>query len=133
MEWPAHGEQHLVAAKHGLDIEQTEPRRFARRALRFPRGSAIRLAQHLKAAAEAEDAAAAPDMRLDDRCPSPHCERIRDRRCVAFEPGRTTRSASPGSGAPCADHDEADIGLGGKRIEIVEIGDMRQDRHRDRE
>ena len=50
---------------------------------------------------------------------------------VAFEPGRMTSSASPGSAVPGPHPHELDRGLGVERIEIVEIGDVRQDRHRD--
>ena len=50
---------------------------------------------------------------------------------VAFEPGRMTRSASPGSAAARLHAHEVDRGLRIERIEIVEIGDVRQDRDRD--
>ena len=50
---------------------------------------------------------------------------------VAFEPGRMTRSASPGSAAPGRTRTSSTVGLGVERIEIVEIGDVRQDRHGD--
>ena len=50
---------------------------------------------------------------------------------VDFEPGRMTRSASRGSGAPGATKTSFDAGLDAERIEIVEIGDARQHRHGD--
>ena len=51
---------------------------------------------------------------------------------VAFDPGRMTSRASPGKGAPGGMIITADAGFGFKRIEIVEIGDVRQHRHGDR-
>ena len=50
---------------------------------------------------------------------------------VAFEPGSRIRSASSGQRRSRPHPNEIDEGLGIQRIEIVEIGDVRQDRHGD--
>ena len=50
---------------------------------------------------------------------------------VALEPGRMTRSASPGSALPGRTRTSSTRRLGVERIEIVEIGDMRQQRNGD--
>ena len=50
---------------------------------------------------------------------------------VALEPGRITRSASPGQRLARPHPHELDAWLGVERIEIVEIGDMRQQRNGD--
>ena len=50
---------------------------------------------------------------------------------VAFDPGRTIRSASPGSACPGGTNSYRDIRLGDQRIEIVEVGDARQPRDGD--
>ena len=50
---------------------------------------------------------------------------------VAFEPGSTTRSASPGSARPGWTNATDDVRLGRQRVEIVEVGDARQPRHGD--
>ena len=52
---------------------------------------------------------------------------------VVFEPGRMTRSASPGSAVPGCTRTRSTVGFRLQRIEIVEIGDLRQDRHGDLE
>ena len=55
-------------------------------------------AQHLVAAAQAEHLSAAAHDARRCRCPSPASRSAARSAMVAFEPGRMTRSASPGSG-----------------------------------
>ncbi len=50
---------------------------------------------------------------------------------VDFEPGMTTSPASSGSGSAGRDEHHLHLRLGLQRIEIVEIGDARENRHRD--
>ena len=50
---------------------------------------------------------------------------------VAFEPGRMTSVGVAGSGSPGRDDDQFDARLRRERVEIVEIGDARQQRHGD--
>ena len=49
---------------------------------------------------------------------------------VDFEPGSNDEIADRQRRA-ALDHDQLDVWLRRERIEIVEIGDMRQERHRD--
>ena len=52
---------------------------------------------------------------------------------VAFEPGSTTRSASPGRARPGSTNCTSTPGLGHQRVQIVEVGDPREHRDRDPE
>ncbi len=92
----------------------------------IPCGSAMLRPEHLIAAAEPKHAPAAPHMRGDVDVPAllAQCGEIGDGR---LRP-RQDDQVADGEGAAALDHDEVDIGLGRQRIEIVEIGDMRQER-----
>ena len=126
-----HGQQRLVAAKDRLDIEQAEPRRFARFAF-DSLGIGDTPPQQLKAATEAEHTLPAPDMGFDIDVPALSDEgihiaarRFRARQDNQIGIARQRRTVR--------DHHQIDVRLRGKRVKIVEIGDMRQDRHRDLE
>ena len=89
-------------------LEHGRRRRAGRARRRSPAGAleAVRVgdaaAEHLVAAAKAEDAAAAARMREDVDVPALPARRRRRSASVAFEPGSRTRSASPATAAPAA-------------------------------
>ena len=120
----------LVSDKRRLDVEQAEafgamPARPRCRPDREGRGPA----------SDSRRKDRAPCRRGEDaprgRCRSPASRNAARSAMVAFEPGRMTSAASPGSAVPGLTRTSSTDGLGLERIEIVEIGDMRQDRHRD--
>ena len=93
-------------------------------------GVGDRAPEHLIAAAEAEDQTAAAPMRgdVDVEAGAAQSRKIRDRRLragqhdeIGIARERRTRPHAH----------QINRGLGRERIEIVEIGDVRQDRHRD--
>ena len=93
----------------------------------MPSGSAMRAAQHLIAAADAEDLAAAPRDAPGCRCPSLRARSEARSASVAFDPGNITRSHRAAAARPARRASSRHAGLGAQRIEIVEIGDVRQD------
>ncbi len=95
-----------------------------------PSGSRDHPAQHLVAAAKAEHPAAAPAWaRMSMSQPSARSAARSP--MVDLEPGRMTRSASAGSGWPRLQQRQRHAGLQRQRIEVVVIGDARQQRHGD--
>src|SRR3984893_15325982 len=76
--------------------------------------------------------AAPAEMRekIDIPALAPECGETGDRR---FRAGQNDERRPGGQGLAAFDHDDTDIALQIKRIEIVEIGDARQDRNRDRD
>src|SRR3546814_19501593 len=72
--------QRLRRSERGLDVEQAESFRFARRPLDAARIGDPR-AEHLVAAAEPDDQAAAPDMRLEVDVPEIGRASCRERVC----------------------------------------------------
>ena len=115
------GEQSLVAAQNRFDVEQAEAGCLARLAF-----DPIRIgdppAKQLKAAAKAEHAFAATDMRLDVDVPAFGEERhhIGARR---FRAGEDDQLRIGGQGRPVPDHHQRDVGLGGERIEVFPDGE----------
>ena len=96
----------------------------------MPSGSAIDAPHHLIAAAQAQNRAAAAPMRGDIDVESRRAQRgeIGDGR---FRSGQNDQIGVAGQRRTRPHANELDRGLGVERIEIVEIGDMRQDRHGD--
>ena len=124
--------QHFLGAEHGFHIEQPEPLDRAGRPFEPERiGDAA--AHHLIAAAYAEDAAAAPQMRREIDVPARLAESAARSAIVALEPGRMTSLASAGRGSPGETSTRRTPRLGAQRIEIVEIGDIGQQRNGDGE
>jgi hypothetical protein len=119
----------LVATQNGLDIEQTHSRRFTRRAL-TPVRIGNPMAEHLIAAADAEDLSTMPVMGQEVDIPAfPAQEgQIGERRLRPWEDhhGCVARQwfARP-------HQKQLDRGLQPQRVEIVEIGDVGEGRHRD--
>ena len=124
-DWP----QLLFGAEHGIDVEQAETPNLLAPAFdaeRIGNGSA----EHLIAAAQAQTRVRLGGDAQGYRCPTLRRARMRDR--------RSSLSSLAGSPVPhrAAAADPAapgrfDIRLGAQRVEIVEIGDPRQYRHRD--
>lgn len=118
--------QHLLGRQHRLDVEQAQPLDAPCRPLDSLRvGQA--LAQHLIAAAQAQHRAAAPVMRENVDVPAlgPERGQIGDRRLGTrkhdqrrFRRNRLT----------WRNHPQLDTGLELQWVEVVEIGNARQDR-----
>ena len=95
-----------------------------------PSGSAMVSAKHLIAAAEPEHVAAAANMRLDVDVPALRAQKdeIAD---GGFAAGKNDDFGLGGNRLARPDEDQLDVGLHAQRIEIVEIGDAGENRHRD--
>ena len=121
--------QGLVAAEHGLDVEQPEtghPGGLALDAI----GIGDALAQHLIAAADAEHRAAAAMVGRDVDIPAlfPQEGEIGDGR---LGPRQDDEVSVPRQRIARRHHVDGDVGLGAQGVEIVEIGDAREHRHGD--
>ncbi len=123
--------QPFFGAQHRVDIEQPEPRHRRRAPLHAQR-IGDRPPEHLITAAEAEDSPALAAMGEDVDVPALAAQEfeIRERRLRARQ-DHQRRIARQRPAGP--DHDQLDPRLGAQRVEIVEIGDARQYRHRDAE
>ena len=122
-------DQHLVAFEDGVDLEQAETLDFRGWSLDAVRiGDAA--AEHLVAAADSQDGAAAPQMGPEVDVPAEFPERgeIGDGRLRARQDDQRGvarhRLVRP-------EKDEIDTGIEAQRIEIVEIGDTRIGQHDD--
>ena len=118
--------------QHRLDVEQAQARRPRRP---VPRRRPDR---HRCARASGSRRTARAPCRRGARCAAmsmskPVSRSASSSAIVVFEPGRMTRSASPGSAVPGCTRTRSTSGSASQRIEIVEIGDVRQDRHGDLE
>ncbi|OWK23777.1 hypothetical protein AJ87_29860 [Rhizobium yanglingense] len=121
---------HGLFRRHfGLDIKQSETRCHSARPLDAER-IANRAPEHLIPAADAYDAPATPDVRLQIAVPagSAQITEVGNRR---FRPGQDHQRCIARQPVSRLHEDELDIGLGTQRIEIVEIGDARQNRYGD--
>ena len=121
--------QFLLGRQHRLDVEQAKARDRAGRSLDAV-GIGDGPPQHLIAAAQPKHHAAAAHMRGDVDVEAGVAQRVqaRDGRLRARQDHEidVARQRRAGMNA-----DQIDIGLRLQRIEIVEIGDLRQDRHGD--
>ena len=121
----------LVAAHHACRCRAGRALDRRRRARRRRRDRRCCSPEHLIAAAQAEHVTAAPQMRARCRCPSPARAGRRDRRWSICVPGMITTIGIRRDRLARRDEDQPHAGLLPERIEIVEIGDPRQHRHRD--
>ncbi len=119
----------LFAAEHGVDVEQLEPRRLARLAF-----DALRVgdtaAEHLEAAAKPEDVPALGIMRQEIDVPAllPQKGEIGEG-CLGAR--QDHQGGVKRQRLPRPDQHQLDTGFGAQRIEIVEIGDVWQQRRGD--
>ena len=120
--------QCLVGVKLGFDVEQAEPRRLGRAAL-DAETVADSAAQHLIAAADAEHQAAPAEVAGDIHVPAlgaQHRE-VRERRLGA---GQHHQIGGAGQRGAARDELDRHVRFGGQRVEVVEVGDPREHRHR---
>src|SRR6185437_11490898 len=123
------GDKALLAREFGLDLEQAEALFDARRAFDAVRiGDAA--AEHLIAGANAENAAATPRMgvQIDIPALAAQYREIGARRLGT----RQDHQIAHWQGPSRHDEIELDAAFGAQRIEIVEIGDMGEERNGDR-
>ena len=91
-----------------------------------PWGSAIVAAEHLVAAAEAEDGAAAAVVGGDVDVEAGFAQGAEVGE-GGLRAGEEDEGGVAGQGLAGADEDEVDVGLGLEGVEVVEVGDVRQD------
>ena len=122
-------DQGLVAAQFGLQVEQTEALDSAPGGPSMPSGSRDLPAQHLVAAAEAEEPAAAAQVRADVDVPAlrPHHGKVGEGRLGA---GQDHQVGIARQGLAARHEVDRHVGLGDQRVEVVEVGDARDNRHR---
>ncbi len=124
-----HGFEALVVRQRGCDVEKAEALDRRRRAFNAA-GIGDRVPEHLIAAAQPEHHSAASPMRGDVDMEPGGAQRLKigDGR---LRTGQQNQVGVAGQRYSRPDANELDSRLGIERIEIVEIGDVRQDRHRD--
>ena len=128
---PWHGVQRLFGADSTVSTSSRPSPSTVRGGPSMPSGSAIRLPEHLIAAAEAEHATAAADVGCDVDVPAfgAQTPQIGDRRLRAGQDDEIgVAAAAP---ARARSDSRSTPGSVAQRIEIVEIGDARQHRHGD--
>src|SRR5581483_7934544 len=117
----------FLVREHCRHVEMTKPLDSARRAFNSA-GVGNRATEHLETAAKAEDHPATPPMRrnIAIKTGGPQRRETGDGRLRARQDDEI---GSAGKRSAWRYAHELDVGPGLQRIEIVEIGDVRQDRH----
>ena len=122
-----YGFEALLACQFGCYIQIAEPFGRSSRALDAV-GIGDAAAEHLIATTEAQQATAAPKMRLDVDIPTLSAE-LRQIGACRFGARQQHQIGIARQRPTGLDNHQIDIGLGAQRIEIVEIGDPREARH----
>src|SRR5207248_4949356 len=121
--------QPLVAAEHGVDVEEAEPNRLAGRSF-AALGIGDMAAQHLIPAAQAEDVPAVPMMHQQVDVP-PLIAQENEIGQGRLRAGQDYQRGIARQGLGRPDQYELYAGFGTQRIEIVEIGDAGEQRRGD--
>ena len=124
----AHIDRLEIVQQGNIHVQVGQPVRFRREALDPVRiGEAA--AQHLVAAAEPDQQPALPDVGGDVHVPAlaAQVRQVRKRRLGARQQDQVR---IPGQGPARLHHGDGDIVLGRQRVEVVEVGNATQPRHR---
>ncbi len=125
------GDEALRGGEGGGDVEEGEAGDLAGRAF-DPGGVGDAAAEHLVAAAQPEDGAAAAGVGDDVDGEAGGAQAARSA-MVDFRAGEDDEVGVGGEDGACAKAEEVDGGLGVERVEVVEVGDVGQDRDGDAE